>query len=183
MKHIAVATALALALAPLPALAIGGQSDEEEAPPVPTETTVKCTAPQVWDMTTKACKDPKDARLDDDTRYRAAREYAWAGQPGAALTVLAAMTEGNTDRVLTYRAFASRKAGRIEDGLALYAEALAVNPGNLLARSYLGMAYVEIGATAEAQAQLDEIRARGGAGRWPELALAEAIATGMTTGY
>jgi tetratricopeptide (TPR) repeat protein len=175
--------ALVLALLPLPAFAVGDQFDEEETPPVPTETTVKCVAPQVWDMTTKACVDPKDARLDDDTLYRAAREYAWAGQPEAALTVLSAMAEGDTDRVLTYRAFASRKAGRIEEGLALYAQALALNPGNLLARSYLGMAYVEIGAAAEAQAQLDEIRARGGVGTWPEIALAEAIATGETIGY
>lgn len=174
---------LAFALLPFPAFAVGDQFDEEQAPPVPTETTVKCTAPQIWDMATKSCVDPKDARLDDDARYSAAREYAWAGQPDAALTVLSTMSEGETDRVLTYMAFASRKAGRIEDGLALYAEALAINPANLLARSYLGMAYVEIGAYAEAEDQLDEIRARGGAGTWPEIALAEAIATGETTGY
>jgi thioredoxin-like negative regulator of GroEL len=173
--------ALALTLLPLPALAVG--EVEDGTPPETTETTTECTAPQVWDATTRTCVNPKDSRLDDDTRFRAAREYAWTGQPEAALAVLAAMGEGDSDRVLTYRAFATRKSGDIEGGLALYARALAVNPDNLLARSYLGMAYVEIGAADEAQAELDEIRARGGRGTWAEAALARSIAQGNTIGY
>lgn len=174
--------ALALCLAPLPAFAVG-ETDDYDAPPAPTETTIRCEAPQVWDMGSKACVDPKDARLDDDRRYQAAREYAWAGQPEAALDVLAAMAEGETDRVLTYMAFASRKAGRLGEGLVLYARALALNPDNHLARSYLGMAYAEIGALPQAEAQLAEIRARGGAGGWPEVALARVIVGDRDIGY
>ncbi len=93
------------------------------------------------------------------------------------------MTEGDTDRVLTYKGFANRKAGRLEEGLAYYDAALQVNPDNLLARSYLGQALVEMGEMQLAQVQLDEIVARGGAGHWPATALQKAIETGQTYTY
>lgn len=93
------------------------------------------------------------------------------------------MQEGESDRVLTYRAFALRKAGQIEAGLAGYADALAANPDNILARSYLGQLYVEMAEMDLARAELAEIRIRGGRGSWAETALAEAIATGRTLDY
>jgi tetratricopeptide (TPR) repeat protein len=99
------------------------------------------------------------------------------------LIVLSAMTEGKTDRVLTYIGFASRKAGRMDEGLAACDAALALNPDNLLCRSCLGQAYVELGKIELAQAQLDEIRARGGDGLWAETALESAIRTGETHDY
>lgn len=173
-------TALPFALFGAPAFAAGS---DDTAPPTPTETTAKCKDGQVWDEKTKACIAPTDARLDDDTRFRAVRELAWAGRPEEALTVLQAMAEGDTDRVLTYKGFAHRKAGRLEEGLAHYARALARNPDNVLARSYLGQAYVEMDEIVLARAELDQIRARGGQGTWAEIALDTAIRTGQTTSY
>lgn len=164
-------------------LSAGAVGSDDTAPPVPTETTTKCTDAQVWDEKTKSCVDAKSGQLDDDTRFRAVRELAWAGQPEAALTVLSAMTEGETDRVLTYKGFANRKAGRLEEGLAHYAHALDVNPDNILARSYLGQMLVEMGEIAMARTQLNEIRARGGAGTWAEASLAQAVGTGQTLSY
>jgi tetratricopeptide (TPR) repeat protein len=172
--------ALALALIPSAALAVG---DEEPTPPQPTPTSTQCTKAQVWDEKTKTCVDAKSGQLDDDVRFRAARELAWAGQPENALIVLAAMQEGESDRVLTYLGFANRKAGRLEQGLAYYDRALVQNPDNILARSYLGQALVEMNEIALASAQLTEVRARGGAGTWAETALADAIETGQTSGY
>lgn len=171
---------LTLSLLPFAAFAAG---TEDAAPPTQTQTTTECAQGLVWDEATKACVAPEDARLDDDARYDAAREFAYFGQPEAALRTLAAMTEGDTDRVLTYRAFASRKAGNIEEGLALYDAALAQNPDNILARSYLGQLLVQMDELAMARAQLDEIRARDGAGTWAEASLAEALTTGRTTNY
>lgn len=171
---------LLLALLPLSALAAG--SDDTE-PPAPSETTTACENGQIWDAVTKACVNPEDARLDDDTRYRALRELAWAGRPLDARRVLAAMAEGRTDRVMTYDAFTLRKSGQIEAGLQAYEAALARNPGNILARSYYGQALVEQGETEMARVQLAAIRAHGGAGTWADLALARAIETGLTASW
>ena len=95
-----LALATAIILFPLCAYAAG--SDDTE-PPVPTETTTECEKGKVFDDKTKECVVPTDARLDDDMRFRAVRELAWAGRPLEALSVLDAMTEGETARVLTYR--------------------------------------------------------------------------------
>jgi tetratricopeptide (TPR) repeat protein len=174
--------AIAAALCALP-LAAFAASDEDEFPPKKTKTSTECTDGQVWDEKSETCTDPKSGALDNDALYDAVRELAWAGRPEDALIVLSAMTEGDTDRVLTYKGFAHRRADRLEEGLAWYDAALKANPDNLLARSYLGQAYVLMGEIALAQAQLDEIRARGGTGRWPETALETAIATGQTYNY
>lgn len=175
-----IAPLLFAALLPLPALAAG--SDDTE-PPAPSETTTICENGQVWDAQAAACVNPEDARLDDDTRFRAVRELAWAGRPLEARRVLAAMTEGETDRVMTYQGFTLRKSGQIEAGLRAYEAALTRNPGNVLARSYYGQALVEQGETEMARVQLAAIRAHGGAGSWAETALARAIDTGLTSGW
>lgn len=126
---------------------------------------------------------PKAAFLDDDTRFRAVRELAWAGRPEDALIVLAARTKGKTDRVLTHIGFANRKAGRMDKGLAACARALALNPDNILCRSCPGQACVELGRIDLAEVQLAGIRARGGSGLWAETALQSAIQTGETHDY
>ncbi len=171
---------LALLLASPAAFAEGSDSDD---PPEPTETTTTCKGAQVWDKNKKACVDAREGRLDNDTLYRAAREIAWAGRPADALLVLDAMTEGDSDRVLTYRGFAHRKSGQWETGRAFYAAALDKNPDNLLARSYLGQGLLERGDFDGAFAQWEEIRARGGAGTWAETALLAALETGTVSEY
>ncbi|MGB8815106.1 MAG: hypothetical protein WCC57_18150 [Paracoccaceae bacterium] len=177
MRLIAILLASAL---PFTAFAAG--SDDTQ-PPTPTETSTKCKNAQVWDEKTKTCVNAEESSLDDDALFRAVRELAWAGQPEQALIVLSAMHEGETDRVLTYMGFANRKAGRMDLGLEYYAHALDVNPDNILTRSYLGQAYVELGEIALARVQLDEIRQRGGIGTWAEASLAQAVGTGQTVNY
>lgn len=177
MRHLAI-----VMLSTLPVAAFGAGS-QDTAPPTPTETTTECKEGEVWDEKTKLCTAPEDARLNDDIRFQAARELAYAGRPDDALRVLATMREGNSDRVLTYLGFANRKAGRLEDGLAYYAQALAANPDNILARSYLGQAYVDMGETELAMAELIQIRNRGGSDSWAAAALSEALVTGHTRSY
>ena len=172
----------ALMLSALPFAAFAAGSDET-VPPTPTETTTECKEGEVWDEKTKLCTAPEDARLNDDTRFGAVRELAYAGRPDDALRVLSAMREGQTDRVLTYLGFTNRKAGRLEEGLAFYAQALTRNPDNLLARSYLGQAYVDMGETTLAAAELNQIRARGGEITWAYASLDQALITGQTTNY
>lgn len=177
LKHLALMVGLAF---PGAALAAGGGSS---SPPQPTETTTKCKKAEVWDTKTKKCVAAQSGQLDNDTLYAAARELAYAGRPDDALVVLQAMTEGQSDRVLTYMGFASRKAGHIDEGMKYYRAALAQNPDNILARSYMGQAFVEMGQVQLASAQLDEIVARGGAGSWAELSLRQSIQTGAMFAY
>lgn len=169
--------AAALVSVPFAAFAVG--SDDSE-PPKPTETTTECEKGLVWDEKTKTCVKPEDQSLNDDQRFDAVRELAYAGRPDDALRVLAAMTEGETSRVMTYRGFLLRQTGQIEAGIAAYERALALDPANILARSYYGQLLVQMDEIALATDQLAEIRARGGAGTWAERALETAIKTGVT---
>jgi hypothetical protein len=176
------AAVLAFATFLLPVAALAAGSDDE-APPAPTETSTKCEDGQIWDDEARRCVAAEDARFDDEERYRAVRELAWAGRPEGALAVLAAMQEGESDRVLAYRGFALRSSGRVEEGMAVYEAAIARNPGNILARSYYGQLLVTMNETALAQDQLAGLRAAGGAGTWAEAALMRALATGTGTSY
>lgn len=171
--------ALIAALAPAPALAV---TDATE-PPVQTDTTITCTGGQVWDHDEGACVDPEDGALNDDALYDAARELAYHGRAEDALRVLNAMAAQDGDRVLTYRGYLARKAGRFDEGLAFYRAALERNPGNLLARSYMGQGFVEAGMLPAARAELAAIRARGGAGTRAEAALVAAIRSGRGSSY
>ena len=171
-----------LMLTALPYAAFAAGSDDT-APPTPTQTSEDCKKGEIWDEKTSLCVAPEKTGMTDDQRFLAVRELAYAGRPDDALRVLHSMSEGRTDRVLTYLGFANRKAGRLEQGLSYYAEALIRNPDNIQARSYLGQAYVEMNELVLASAELDQIRLRGGAGSWAEATLAKAVATGQTTSY
>jgi len=175
-----LAAAIPFALVPFLTFAAGS---DDTAPPTPTATTTKCEEGLVFDEKTRKCVEPVEGRLDDDSLYQAVRELAYAGKYDGALKVLSAMSDPADDRVLTYLGFINRKMGNVERGLDYYDVALKLNPDNILARSYLGQALVEQGEIEMAQAQLDEITARGGVGTWAEKSLRQAIATGVTYTY
>ena len=172
----------ALILAAFPAMAFAAGSDDTE-PPKPTETTTKCEGAQVFDDKLKKCVDPQSGALDNDKLFGAVRELAWAGQYDRAMIVLSAMTEGETDRVMTYQGFILRKSGQIEAGIQAYETALALNPGNILTHSYYGQLLVEMNELDAARSHLAAIRANGGTGTWAEIALAQAIDTGLTYSF
>lgn len=163
---------------PVAAYAAGGGGS---SPPTQTNTTKTCSNGQVWSDKAKACVNPQSGSLSDDALYHAARELAYAGQYAETLDVLAAMSDQNDDRVLTYLGFVHRQMGDVDLGNAYYRQAIAQNPDNLLARSYMGQGFVAIGDLVAARAELLEIQARGGTGTWPEASLRSAIMTG--TGY
>lgn len=170
---------LALCLA-TPAFAAGS---DETAPPTPTQTTTECKKGEVWDKKTGKCLPAKSSALDNDQRFGALRELAYAGRIDEAQAMLDSMSEGESDRVLTYRGFLARKSGDFARGQAFYLAALAQNPDNILVRSYLGQGLAERGDFTGAWVQADEIHARGGAGTWAEIALLRAIATGSGYSY
>jgi tetratricopeptide (TPR) repeat protein len=169
--------AAALVFAPHLAFAAGTESSE---PPKPTATTTECAKGEVWDEKTKACIKAEESSLNDDQRFGAVRELAYAGRYDEAMHVLATMTEGETSRVMTYQGFLLRNTGHIEEGIAAYERAIAMNPDNILARSYYGQLLVQMDELAMAEDQLTQIRAHGGAGTWAEQSLSTAIKTGKT---
>lgn len=169
-----------LALFPAAAFAVGFGEENE---PSPTETTTQCEEGQIWDDKTQGCVSPKESSLSDETRFQAAREFAYMGQFQHAIAALQAMSNPTEDRVLATLGFAYRGLGDMRAAFDHYATALARNPDNLLARSYLGQAYVSQGNMPAAKAQLSQIVMRGGAGGWPERSLREAIKSGRGFRY
>lgn len=153
------------------------------APPKDNKTIGVCKGAKVWDSKTKSCIDPNTTELDASLLYEAVRELAYAGRYSDAQAMLLAMPDQNDDRVLTYWGFTHRKLGNDELSKRYYESALDQNPDNILARSYMGQGLVDAGDLKAAQDQLDEIRARGGIGTWPETALEDAIKTGKTYDY
>ena len=173
-------TALTLALFPAVAFAAGGG---DVTPPKPSETTTVCAEGLVWDLATQSCMSPDDSTNDDSARLNDVRELAYAGQYQVALDILDTLNNPQAPLALTYYGFINRKAGRVALGMAYYDAALAADPNNLLARSYMGQGYVASGEMVLAQVQLPEIRMRGGRDTWAETALASAIATGDGYAY
>lgn len=173
-------TTLTLALFPMAAIAAGGG---DATPPKPSETTTTCAEGLVWDLATQSCMSPEDSTNDDSARLNDVRELAYAGYYQAALDVLDTLDNPEAPLALTYYGFAHRKAGRVELGMVYYTAALQADPDNLLARSYMGQGHVASGEMVLAQAQLTEIRMRGGRDTWAEAALTQAIATGAGPSY
>lgn len=142
----------------------------------------KCEKGQIYDKKTKSCILAKKSDLDADSLYENLRELAYAGRYDDAWVVLAQMP-ADDDRAMTYKGFIHRKTGNMDAATRYYKQAIRKNPANVLARSYMGQGLVDIGRAADAQAQLAEIRAHGGAGTWAEASLATAIETGRTFNY
>lgn len=148
----------------------------------PTNPTVRCTGGQVFDPKTKVCVDPKNSVLERDTIFEAVRHLAYTGRYHDAQTVLEALPQDDPGR-LTYLGFTHRKLGNTTLAKHYYLRAIASDPANILARSYMGQGLVEEGDLVGAMAQLDLIRWHGGAGTWSEESLRRAIATGETYNY
>ncbi len=169
-----------VAIAPTLALAAGSGSSST---PKPTETTSECKGGKIYDSKTQSCVDASQSSLDDDKRYLAVRELAYAGAFDRASIVLDSFEDPSDDRALTYRGFIARKTGDIETAMIFYRAAIEKNPDNLLARSYMGQGLAEAGKLKAASAELSEIRSRGGRNTWAEFALSAAIRSGKGYAY
>lgn len=161
------------------ALAAGSDSTQ---PPVKTQTTKVCKKGQVWDKRRKKCLRLRSGMLSDNEVYAAARELAYDGQYDNALKVLAVADNPNDPRILNYKGFANRKAGRVAEGMAYYLAALEIDPDYVLVRSYMGQAFISSGDIKGAKAQLAEIKKRGGSDTWAYSSLSKAI-DGEATDY
>ena len=153
--HTAV-LALSMSLFAAPVLAAGGGSDSGGD-------AAQCKEGEVYDKDQKKCVQ-KSSAVDDDSLFETGRAYAYAGRYGEAIEVLGMVSDKNDPRVLNMLGFSHRKSGRIDVGLGYYEEALALNPDFVLAREYMGEAYLTLGDVGKAREQLSEIEKRCGKG-------------------
>ncbi|MBW4708495.1 hypothetical protein KX928_11945 [Roseobacter sp. YSTF-M11] len=162
-----------------PTMVLANGGDNDAPPPKPA---VTCEGAQVYDKKTKKCVNAQESSLGTEQLYLAVRQLAYAGRYHDAQAVLDAMPENDPGR-LTYMGFTHRKLGNVELGMVFYEKAIAQDPGNILARSYMGQGLVEQGDLAGAMVQLRAIREQGGAGTWSETSLRKALETGRTYNY
>ncbi len=160
------------------ALAVG-----PEDPPPPSPTTTTCESGMVWDTELERCVTIRDSTLSPADRPTVARELAYAGRFDDAIALIEGGPRPFDSAALTILGYAHRQAGRMGLGLHYYDAALTADPDNLLARAYLGQAHLLAGNRGLAEAERLEIRARGGAGTWPDRALSDALDQGFVEDY
>lgn len=105
----------------------------------------------------------QDSRLDDKDRYVYGRDLALAGYYGEALGVLQAITDQDDAMILTMIGYSKRKMGDVDEGIAYYHKALAIDPDNINTHEYLGEGYVAMGKKDLAVAELNTLEKLCGA--------------------
>lgn len=123
----------------------------------------------------KKCIKKYSAELQDDDLYWSGAMLAVAEDYEGALEVLALAHNQNDPRILTMTGYATRKLGRVEEGLVFYHRALALDPNLVETREYLGEGYLQLGKLAAARKELEEIAKRCGTGCEAYTALDKAI--------
>lgn len=138
--------------------------------------TPDCPKGQVYSQTKKMCIDAESKLLDDKSLTNYAYALAKDGRYEEALQTLDRLQNPNTAVALNYRGYATRKLGRLEEGIGYYLQSVALDPEYTLVREYLGEAYVIKGRLDLAKQQLAEIEKRCGTTCEPYGELAEVIA-------
>ena len=155
-----IAFAFAIAGAAAPAFAAG------DAPSSPTPEPVHCTAPKVpnanktacvpcasgskYDAAKKLCVTTNASLLDDRALYEQGRTLALAGFYQDALDSLGAIRDKHDAMVLTMIGYSKRKLGHTDEGIAIYHQALAIDPSNVNTHEYLGEGYIAAGRDTRA---------------------------------
>jgi tetratricopeptide (TPR) repeat protein len=164
-----LAAALGLCLiAAGPALADGGGGADKTT----------CPRGEVYDARTMSCVKQGSGVLPDKALSDYAYALAKAERYDEALDVLNLLKNRNTPEALNYRGYATRKLGRVDEGIAYYRKSVALAPRYAQVREYLGEAYVIKGDIARAKAQLRAIKTICGTQCEEYEDLAKAIAEG-----
>jgi len=116
-----------------------------------------CEPGQVWDRKKHVCLQRRSDVLPDAELTEYAYALAKANRFQEALDVLDSLDNPNTPRALNYRGYATRKLGRIDEGVGYYLKSVALDPNYPQVREYLGEAYVIEGKFDLAKEQLATI--------------------------
>jgi tetratricopeptide (TPR) repeat protein len=163
----AVAFAFAFALALTSAFAAGGGTggagEAADRPPPSShgaqtkQDMTTCPPGNVWDRKKHACLRRHSGVLPDADMTEYAFALASADRFQEALDVLDLLDNPNTPRALNYRGYATRRLGRIDEGIGYYLASIKLDPQYPQVREYLGEAYVIEGKFDLAKEQLDTI--------------------------
>jgi tetratricopeptide (TPR) repeat protein len=164
-----LAAALGLCLmAAGPAFADGGGGGGSEK-------AATCPRGEVYDARSNGCVKQGSEVLPDkaltDYAYALAKEERY----DEALDILNQLRNKNTPEALNYRGYATRKLGRVDEGIGYYRKSVALDPNYAQVREYLGEAYVIKGEIGQAEAQLRVIKTICGTGCEAYAHLAKAI--------
>jgi tetratricopeptide (TPR) repeat protein len=112
-----------------------------------------------WKLNTakQVCEKEKSSLLNDEDRYVYGRDLALAGYYEEALGSLQAIKDQNDAMVLTMIGYSKRKLGDVDEGIAYYQKALALEPDNINTHEYLGEGYVAMGKRDLAVAELNTL--------------------------
>ena len=92
--------------------------------------TPTCPSGQVYNQQKKMCVDSQSGVIDDKSltdlclRSREGRPLR-----GSALATLDLLQNPNTAEALNYRGYATRKLGRVDEGIGYYLQSVALDPG------------------------------------------------------
>ena len=118
-----------------------------------------CAADEVYDARQMKCAKRQAGIVPD----KGLTDYAYfqikQGHYADAIAVLNLMRDPNTPVALNYRGYATRKLGRVDEGIGYYLRSVALDPHYAQVREYLGEAYLVKGDGASAKAQLQAIKA------------------------
>lgn len=167
VKAGAFAVAIAVAGAISPVLAAGDS-------PSPADTPIVCKKPLVpnagktacipcakgtkYDEEKKICVTTNASLLDDSQLYEQGRTLALAGYYQDALDTFDAIANKNDAMVLTMIGYSKRKLGFTDEGIAIYHQALAIDPNNVNTHEYLGEGYLATGRVDLAELELDTLQ-------------------------
>lgn len=110
-----------------------------------------------------SCVGAASAKMADEELFYAGYWLAKNGQYAQALGYLN-LAQKKDERVLTYIGYATRKLGRVDEAMPFYRQALDANPNYVVARAYLGEAFLTKGDPGKAHGELNEIAQRCGTG-------------------
>jgi tetratricopeptide (TPR) repeat protein len=128
----------------------GGGSDRSDTP--------TCGKGEVWDSRSQKCVKAENGVLPDKNFADNAYALAKTGRYAEALAVLDLMRDPNTAVALNYRGYATRRMGKVDEGIGYYLKSVALDPNYAQVREYLGEAYVIKGDIARAESQLGAIK-------------------------
>lgn len=169
----ALAFALVIAGAAMPAFAAGGGGSSNapaitcKKPLVPNASNtdcVPCPNGSKYDDAKKVCVTVKASLMDDGTLYVIGHDLAKAGYYQDALDTLGAIHNKNDAMVLTMIGYSKRKLGFTDEGIAIYHQALAIDPDNVNTHEYLGEGYLAAGRVDLAELELDTLQKLCGTG-------------------